>query len=259
MDRQVPQSPACSFFYFMQKLSRDTEVWADIPGFEGCYQIGSLGNLKSLARILVNASGKFYRVRERILWVGLRSGNNYIKKKLCKEGVMDEKNIHIMVARAFIPNPENKPIVNHMDGNKLNNAWWNLEWNTVHENNDHARKTGLNRSYGEDNALSLLTKEQVLEIVKAKGLFKDIGKKYGVCAGTIGEIKRGASWSHLTGIRYEKKQKRLSPEEVVGIFESKLKQRELSLIYGVTQEAISLVKRGISYSEITNPIKMLLL
>lgn len=102
------------------------EVWKDIPGFEGRYQISNLGNIKSInwrntnkERLMVpQDNGHGYK------WIGLRDGSP-IKKQFY---------IHRLVAQAFIPNPNNLPQVNHKDGNTKNNCVDNLEWCTANYN-----------------------------------------------------------------------------------------------------------------------------
>lgn len=116
----------------------EKEIWRDIEGFEGRYQISSLGRVKSLARhnvpeekiIAFQLSHKGY---ERIR-IGI--GRNF-KRSM---------QVHRLVAIAFIPNPDNLPQVNHKDGNKRNNRVDNLEWCTNIENQRHAWENGLKRS-----------------------------------------------------------------------------------------------------------------
>lgn len=114
------------------------EQWKDIQGYEGLYQVSNLGNVKSLKRKTLN--NKCYK--DRILKYSL-DGKKYSCVTLCKDGKGYTKKIHILVASAFIPNPDNKPQVNHKDGNKQNNCVSNLEWCTQIENMQHALKNKL--------------------------------------------------------------------------------------------------------------------
>lgn len=101
--------------------------------------------------------------------------------------------VHRLVAEYFISNPDNKPQVNHIDGNKTNNDVSNLEWCTCSENVTHAMENGLMNCRGTDNVWSKLTKEQIRDIrnncVKGKRgkSFADYSKKYFVCPKTIRE------------------------------------------------------------------------
>lgn len=108
------------------------EEWRDCIGMEGRYQVSSLGRVKSLAR----------SVRT---WNGTKAIPETILKLRIRGGYLASKNNAVgrHVARAFIPNPHNKPIVNHIDGNKQNNRASNLEWCTQLENVRHAWETGL--------------------------------------------------------------------------------------------------------------------
>ena len=116
------------------------EVWKDVEGYEGIYQISSYGRLKSLSREITDIFGTRI-VEEKI---AQRSNNSiYFHTNLCKNGEKKSTSIHRLVAQAFIPNPENKPCVNHIDGNKHNNHVENLEWVTYSENIQHAYRTGL--------------------------------------------------------------------------------------------------------------------
>lgn len=103
-----------------------------IPGYENCYLINEKGDIK----------GIHFHGKERILKSHL-SRRGYLRVKLQKDGEKLSTGIHRLVALTFIPNPENKPEVNHKDGNKLNNHVFNLEWVTTKENVCHAWKTGL--------------------------------------------------------------------------------------------------------------------
>lgn len=104
------------------------ETWEDIKGYEGLYQVSNLGNVRSLE--FRNNKGVFKR--EKILKFSQRSG--YYTVNLSKNHKRVSKQIHRLVAEAFIPNPQNKKIVNHKDFNRKNNNVDNLEWVTQKEN-----------------------------------------------------------------------------------------------------------------------------
>lgn len=117
------------------------EIWKDIKGYEGLYQISSFGNVKSLDRYIINKNGDKQYFPGKYLTQGI--SDSYLKVTLSKNNKQRTFRVHILVAIAFIPNPENKPEVNHIDGNKKNNKVNNLEWNTRSENELHAYRNGL--------------------------------------------------------------------------------------------------------------------
>jgi len=112
------------------------EIWKDIVGYEGMYQVSNLGRVKSLN---YNRSYK-----EKILKNTI-SNTGYFIICLIKFKLLKNFLVHRLVAKAFINNKENKPQVNHIDGCKTNNNILNLEWSTAKENTQHAFKTGLNK------------------------------------------------------------------------------------------------------------------
>lgn len=113
----------------------NNEIWKDIKGYEGIYQISSFGRVISLNFNQKKSKG--------FLKVILNRRYPYVD--LSKNNIVKHKSIHRLVAEAFLENKEGKPTVNHKDGNKLNSNLDNLEWATYSENNKHAHFTGLNK------------------------------------------------------------------------------------------------------------------
>lgn len=108
------------------------EIWKDIQGYEGLYQVSNLGRVRSLAKM----AGK--SPRKETTKHSFPDKVGYIKTNLYKMGEHKQVYVHRLVAEAFIPNPENKPSVNHINGVKSDNKVCNLEWVTVSENTKHA-------------------------------------------------------------------------------------------------------------------------
>ena len=120
---------------------KDIEIWKDIEGFEGLYQVSTQGRIKSVERY-IKSSGNTYRfAKERIMKQQINH-KGYPSILLHKESVPYPRVVHRLVAMAFIPNPQNLPQVNHKDTNKLNNRVENLEWMTGEENMRHAFANG---------------------------------------------------------------------------------------------------------------------
>ena len=105
------------------------EIWKDIEGYEGLYQVSNLGKVKSLKRMIKK------RKCEELIKIASITNKGYYRLPLCKCGKVKYFHIHRLVAEAFIPNIENKPTVDHIDRNKLNNIVSNLRWATYKEQN----------------------------------------------------------------------------------------------------------------------------
>lgn len=122
-------------------MDKKKEIWKDIVGYENLYQVSNFGRVKSLARIVSNGAGK-RNIEERIL--KQRKWNKfYFQIKLSKNGKVKTHYVHKLVAVAFLENACNFPVVNHIDGNGLNNFVENLEWCTQKYNVNHAWKNKL--------------------------------------------------------------------------------------------------------------------
>jgi len=165
------------------------EIWKDIEGYEGLYQISNLGRIKSL---------RFNR--EKILKYSTNcDGYNHIILRN-HNSIRTNHSIHRLVCLAFIENTEDKKEVNHINGLKSDNRLINLEWCTHSENQKHAIRIGLKIMLkGEKNNLSKLTEKQVKEIKYGnKNLMqKEIAKIYKIHRSTILRIRKGFLWSHI--------------------------------------------------------------
>ena len=115
------------------------EIWKDIKGFEGLYQVSNLGKIKSLDRYVGN-KGFGKRLMKGSEKKGTVTKKGYLKVTLFKNGIGTTREIQRIVAETFIENPHQKKQVNHIDGNKHNNSVENLEWCTPKENTVHAKE-----------------------------------------------------------------------------------------------------------------------
>ncbi len=168
-----------------------------IPGFDGKYTIDKEGSVYSLY------SRWGLREKPRKLSVYLTKGK-YKCVKMVKNGNPYKGYVHKLLAKAFIENPENKPLVNHIDGNSLNNSVNNLEWATSSEDQKHAFEMGLNtKEYasGENNNKSTLTENEVLDIRNAWNLgcfvYRNIAEAYNVSIVTARNIIKRKTWKHI--------------------------------------------------------------
>lgn len=110
------------------------QIWKDVEGYEGIYQISNLGRIRSLSRDYIDAAGHARHFEGKIRLPVKNPKNGYWAVILKKEGHAKGISIQQLVARHFIPNPKNKPQVNHKDQNKWNNRVSNLEWVTNDQN-----------------------------------------------------------------------------------------------------------------------------
>ena len=118
----------------------EQEIWKDIKGYEGAYQVSNLGRVRSLTRKVKTFNG--VRTSKGQLLKPLKTNTGYYRVDLKQNQKDKYMSIHRLVAEAFIPNPNNYPIINHKDNNPQNNCVENLEWCTQSYNVKYAYKYG---------------------------------------------------------------------------------------------------------------------
>ena len=179
------------------------EIWKDIPEYQGFYQISNLGRVKRKKRNVnsfIQKSG-FRTISDRIC----NSQDNGKGYKQIYVSINNKRKlfyIHRLVAIHFIENPDNKPQVNHKDGNKSNNVFNNLEWCSRIENIKHAIEKKLINAKGENSKNAKLTEKQVLAIrrlnkINPKFNKTKVAKKLNVRDTTIHKIIKNKRWCHI--------------------------------------------------------------
>jgi len=177
------------------------EIWKDIKGYEGQYQISNLGRVKSLARIQkIGLRNIKIKPLKEIILKQSKSTSGYYQVCLCKNSVKKTHAIHKLVAKHFILNENNKKQVNHIDGNKTNNFYKNLEWCSYHENLRHAIKNGL-RAVNEKNGRAKLKNIEVLQIRQlyktGKYTHAQLGEMYGIASSTTQQVISRRYWKTI--------------------------------------------------------------
>ena len=184
------------------------EIWKDVIGYEGIYDVSNLGRVRCL---LKSSNGKTYTRRTPLILK--EQYNNITGYYAVQFGEWESHKhmrfpLHRLVAMHFIPNPSSLPEVNHEDGDKSNNKAYNLTWATREQNIQHGFRNGLIKTPRGVNAVhAKLSEDMVMQIfaspIGPRQLSRDIGVPYS----TVASIKNGASWNHLTGLPFKRKHK----------------------------------------------------
>jgi hypothetical protein len=167
-------------------MENQIEIWKDVIGYEGLYQVSNFGNIYSFLR---KKKMKPHKTKKGYLRTCLRKNNKSIPFL-----------VHRLVLYAFKDNVDDKLEVNHINGIKHDNRFENLEWVTSSENSIHAINLGLKiMKKGVEHGMSKLTEKEVLEIraIGRSMTQKEIGKKYGIVHSQVGFILNRKQWKHI--------------------------------------------------------------
>ncbi len=180
------------------------ERWKPVKGYKGKYKVSNAGRVKSMPRTRPYPTGP-RKINGRVLVKIKGKQSGYMFVSLCKNGVVKQHKVSRLVAIAFIPNPKNKPTVNHRNGDKANDTVSNLEWATHKENHKHASKFGL-KAFGERNSSATITQKiavKIKRLMKAGWKRAELMKRFKLSPMAYHGIKRGLTW-RKTPKQYEK-------------------------------------------------------
>lgn len=185
------------------------EIWIDIEGYEGMYQVSNMGRVKSLERKVYISSKNVYGTKKPKILKSYLDGYGYPTVKLFKDGKKKNYHIHRLVAAAFIPNPENKPTVDHINAIKTDNRVDNLRWFTYSEQineNENTRNNLLEsrrKSKGRSKKVMCITTGKVFDSAKEGGEYYGCNLGKNMCAIASGRQKTCGKLPDGTKLEWE--------------------------------------------------------
>jgi hypothetical protein len=171
------------------------ELWKPAAGWEGFYEVSTLGRARSVDRLARHAKGGHQRIKGKIL-KDCYHDFGYVLWGFSANGNQRAVYAHIVMLETFVGKRPNGMQACHNDGNPKNCRLDNLRWDTVQANNDDKKIHGTTKR-GEQNHGAKLTSEDVLHIRQAKGTCREISKNYGIHPDTVSLIKTKRRWSWL--------------------------------------------------------------
>jgi NUMOD4 motif-containing protein/HNH endonuclease len=179
----------------------ENEIWKGVLGWENRYEVSSIGRVRSVEREGKHYSGSKSLWKSKMLKFNINRGYKHV---LLYRSEFDKQRtgVHRLVAAAFIPNPDNKPTVNHINCNPGDNRVENLEWATYKEQQDHAAKSGHRyMTLGEMSNFSKLTESDVIEIRRLfdNGIMTriEIANKFSMAKSNVQYIVNRQTWKHI--------------------------------------------------------------
>lgn len=194
---------------FIESIRLEGEEWKDVPEYENIYMVSSFGRVAAISRrIHLGRNKRSYRDADFSLKSLCPNSNGYVNISLYKAGTsVRYKLLHRLVAEVFIPNPEHKPMIDHIDRNKQNNVVSNLRWCTLKENMlnpstiEHCRKLGesVNRSYRNHPIIAIKDDTIVRKYQSINEAVKEGFVSCSVSQACSGKLKtyRGLQWMYL--------------------------------------------------------------
>ncbi len=199
----------------------------------------------------ISSKGEVYSIDNNRYLAPVKSYYGYHQVTLCYQKKRSTRLIHRLVADAFIPNLQNKPQINHIDGNKFNNSVENLEWVTSKENIKHSIDTGLTKNKGVQNKRAICTEEQVRNFCELledfpKGNILKLGKSVGLNRSQAYSILYKDSWVHISSEYNIPNYSRntayyFSKEQIEDILTKELKHIEE--VYKISKSLITKIRR----------------
>ena len=212
-------------------MNCEEEVWKPIKGFEGLYSVSNFGRIKSF----IDWNGKKYVKKEHFIngWVQEPDKKYKYCRRIVRLRKGDKKRyeykVHRLVAEAFVPNPNNYTIVNHLDFNPLNNRADNLEWTTNRGNVEYSRKAGRYEQIDKGKV------EKIIDLYKQGKSVQFITKKLGMATKTVRKILS----ANNIDIRDSRQKYNIDLDELLDDFKKGKSYKELEKKYSCSHDILA--------------------
>lgn len=180
------------------------EGWILIPGYENLYAFRISDEIKGGQVLAFKKSGYEERIKQHVI-----DSDGYLRTTLCKNGVQKTFGLHQISALIYLPNPYNKPHINHKFGIKTDNRPSEIEWCTLKENNQHMHRTGLMKNasgYNDSQSIAILQKTLEGDLVKEWGSISEAAKELKICKSNIARTCKNL-YNQSHGFKWEYKNK----------------------------------------------------